>query len=105
MVEQVPEIPPAEQANPEEDITFPLSPAQVSDRYIDYAMKVGESIWRQATAKLAEEQFDCTTDGLRDFLQQVQRRSEIMGWDNSILAIPKIKDEPLGKTNDFFALW
>ena len=44
MVEQVPEIPPAEQANPEEDITFALSPAQVSDRYIDYAMKAGESI-------------------------------------------------------------
>ena len=97
MAEQVPEQP----AGPE--TLFSLTPAGVSNTLIDYSTKAGESLWRQATAKLAEEPFDCTADGLRDFLQQVQRRSEIMGWDNSVLVIPKDPNDVTGPASDFFA--
>lgn len=81
---------------------FALTPAQVNNDYIDYGTKAGENLWKQATLKLAEEPFDCTADGLRDFLQQVQRRAEIMGWDNSVLTIPRDIDNPVGPSDDFF---
>ena len=66
MAEPVPEVPGQQPAGPE--TTFALTPAGASHECIDYAVKSGESLWRQATTKLTEELFDCIADGLRDFL-------------------------------------
>ena len=99
MAEAVPENPAA--ADPFKK--WALSPGQLTDTFIEYGTKAGDSIWRDATAKLAEEPFDCTTDGLRDFLQLVKRRAQVMGWNNTILHIPVDMSDLLGASEDFFA--
>ena len=83
-------------------IPFALSPALATDDVIDYSSKTGATIWREATAKLAEESFDCDANSMRDFLELVRTRAETMGWDNSVLAIPRDPDHPEGEVIDFF---
>lgn len=83
-------------------IPFALSPALATDDVIDYSSKTGATIWREATAKLAEESFDCDANSMRDFLELVRTRAETMGWDNSVLAMPRDPDHPEGEVIDFF---
>lgn len=82
--------------------TFALSPALATDDVIDYTSKSGETLWREATAKLCEEAFDCDANNMRDFLELLRTRSETMGWDNSVLAIPTDPDHPEREVMDFF---
>jgi hypothetical protein len=80
---------------------FALSPARVSHDVIDYASKAGSSIWRSATQPLSEDLFDCTPEGLRDFLQLMGQRGNLMGWDSSVLFIPDDIANPVGVGKDF----
>ncbi len=81
---------------------FALSPALATDDVIDYSSKSGATIWREATAKLSDEAFDCDANSMRDFLELLRTRAETMGWDNSVLAIPSDPDHPEGEVKDFF---
>jgi hypothetical protein len=63
---------------------------------IDYASKAGSSIWCAATLPLSEDLFDCIPEGLRDFLQLMSQRGNVMGWDSSVLFIPDDSANPVG---------
>lgn len=96
---------PAETSQEEDTNTddfFALSPAGATRSVINYSTKSGDSLYRQATVKLADELFDCTADGLRDFLRQAERRSEVMGWDQSVLHIPNDFNDIAGPGINFF---
>ena len=96
----------AEEPVPQEEPrrrAYALTPAGLSYNTIDYGTKTGLALYRQATDKLADELFDCVADDLRHFLELVQRRSEEMGWDNSVLTVAKNPEDPLGPSDDFFA--
>jgi hypothetical protein len=55
---------------------------------IDYTTTAGQKLWNNATDKLSMELFDCESEGLRDFLELIRARSEVMGWSLSVLSIP-----------------
>jgi len=80
---------------------FALTPARATHDVIDYTTTLGINIWTTATRKLSEELFDCTPEGLRDFLQLVEQRGNIMGWDNSVLWVPNDPAQPAGAGKEF----
>ena len=82
--------------------TFALSPAKATSSIIRYGSKYGTSLWKEATEPLTKgEGFDCTPEGLRDFLELVSFRGTIMGWDTSVLSIPEDPEVPEGSATDF----
>jgi hypothetical protein len=83
------------------NIPFALAPGMATNAVIDYTTTSGQKVWDKATAKLAEEQFDCDSEGLRDFLELVRARAEVQGWNNSVLAIPVDIANQLGDAQDF----
>jgi hypothetical protein len=80
---------------------FALTPARASHNVIDYNTKQGWSIWISLTKPLAKDLFDCTPEGLRDFLELVSQRGSVMGWDTSVLFIPDDPANPTGPGKDF----
>jgi len=83
------------------NVQFSLAPGVATNAVIDYTTTSGQKVWDKATAKLAEEQFDCDSEGLRDFLELVRARAEVQGWNVSVLSIPVDVANPLGATQDF----
>lgn len=81
---------------------FALSPALSDNDVLDFKSKHGIGIWKSGTAKLSEELFDCNSEGLRDFLELVQHRGQVMNWD-SVLDIPVDNANVLGPTVNFIA--
>jgi len=82
---------------------FALAPAMVNpDQPIDYSTSEGIKIFQKATRSLYsddKEAFDCTPDGLLDFLQLVKDRSLMMNYE-VIFKIPDKSVEP-SVTRDF----
>jgi hypothetical protein len=70
---------------------------------IDYTTTAGQKLWNNATDKLSVELFDCESEGLRDFLELIRARSEVMGWSLSVLSIPVDVNDNLGDTQDFLS--
>jgi hypothetical protein len=84
-----------------DDVPFALTPARATDEVIDYRSKQGSSIWDKGKAKLSGEPFDCTPEGLRDFLELLQTRGGEMGWDTSVLGIPDDYNDMTGPSKDY----
>ena len=80
---------------------FSLSPGMATNDVIDYTTTAGQKVWEKATAKLSDELYDCESEGLRDFLELVRARGEVMGWNLSILSIPVDVNDQLGDAQDF----
>jgi hypothetical protein len=64
---------------------------------------VGRKLYRykSATAKVAEELYDCKPDGLYQLLQSLSDQARAFGWANDIGGIPHIPedtDDPLSDT-------
>ena len=63
-------------------IPFALVPAQATHDVIDYRTREGQSLFWYATQNLycePSEMFDCDPDGLMDFIQLVEDRSNMLG--------------------------
>lgn len=83
-------------------VVFSETPGGASNAIIDYNTKEGKAIWKAATETLSlTDKFDCTPEGLRDFLKLVQLRAWEFGWDQSVLDIPIDPTDPLGDTLPF----
>jgi hypothetical protein len=80
---------------------FSLSPGMATNDVIDYTTTAGQKVWEKAVEKLSDELFDCDSEGLRDFLELIRARGEVMGWNLSILSIPVDVNDPLGDAQDF----
>lgn len=80
---------------------FSLTPGMATLDVIDYNTAAGTKVWNNATSKLSDELFDCDSEGLRDFLELIRARSEVMGWNLSVLSIPVDVNDNLGDTQDF----
>lgn len=71
-------------------VPFALVPAQASQGVLDYSRAEGVKTFQSATRSLysdSSELFNCDIDGLWDFLQLVEQRSSMMGFQ-SIYEIP-----------------
>ena len=80
---------------------FALTPAIAVVGIIDYNTNVGRKLYELATAKVAEELYDCKPDGLYQFLQSLSDRARAFGWDNEIdgiLQIPEDPNDPMSET-------
>lgn len=88
-------------AAPAPATTFALTPATATNDVIDYSTKHGSILWDRGSAKLSDEPFDCTPEGLRDFLELLRKRSKIMGWDTSVLAVPDDASNLTGDAKDY----
>jgi hypothetical protein len=85
------------------NVNFSLSPGMATTNVIDYTTTAGQKLWNNATDKLSVELFDCESEGLRDFLELIRARSEVMGWSLSVLSIPVDVNDNLGDTQDFLS--
>ncbi len=84
-------------------IQFALAPAMInSNTVIDYSTPDGIKLFETATHGLYKEtsdMFDCTPDGLEDFLQRVKDRSQMMAY-HEIYQITDNSSNP-GVNRDF----
>ena len=70
------------------EIPFALVPAQATHNVIDYRTREGQSLFRSATQNLyreSSEMFNCDPDGLMDFIQLVEDRNNMMGYQDLFL--------------------
>ena len=65
---------------------FSITPARHGAGFIDYGTKAGKELYYRATAALPGDKFDCTADGLQDFLRRLRFRANEMGWTETILS-------------------
>lgn len=82
---------------------FALVPARASTAAIDYSTSEGIKLFNTATASLyksGDDRFDCEADGLPDFLQLVEDRSSMLGYD-AIFSIPEDVEDPKSRTRNF----
>ena len=71
---------------------FSLTPYNMSNAIIDYSTPEGRKHYDRAAEKLNEVKFDCQSDNLRSFLEDLARRANTFGWSApgvGILQIPK----------------
>ena len=72
---------------------FALTPALANNQVLDYNQPSAIKLYHKATAKLDKE-YDCTSSGLKTFLDQINDRALAYGWTH-ILDIPEDIDSPL----------
>ena len=69
-------------------ISFALVPSQATHYVIDYCTREGQLLFRSATQNLyseSSEMFDCDPDRLMDFIQLVEDRSNVLGYQDLFL--------------------
>ena len=69
-------------------IPYTLVPAQATHDVIDYRTREDQSLFRSATHNLyskTSEMFDCDPDRLMDFIQLVEDRSNMLGYQDLFL--------------------
>jgi hypothetical protein len=71
---------------------FALTPTVAVVRVINFNTSVGRKLYESATAKIAEELYDCKPDGLYQFLQLLSNRARAFGWDDKVGGILQIPE-------------
>ena len=66
---------------------FALTPYQAVRGIINYGTLGGRKYYERATAPLIDNKFDCQSDGLWSFLEDIDRRASVFAWDTGILSI------------------
>ena len=59
---------------------------------LDQGSKEGKIRWEKSTKPLADELYDCSTDGFYQFMQDLRVRADVFGWNgskHSVLMIPE----------------
>lgn len=87
----------------QQPVVFAMAPARISIDILDYSTKAGKDQYYKATAPLSskEDNYDCSPDGLTNFLQLLRRRALEMGWEDTILLIPDDVNNLTGTAKDF----
>ncbi len=85
------------QANPR----FALTPALAGHDILDYTSAAGAKTFEAAIRHLNEVHYDCTSKGLRNFLEDTAERAANFGWNISILDIPDDVTNVLGPSKNF----
>jgi hypothetical protein len=78
-------------------MAFALTPATAVEGVLDYTSREGSKIYSSATKALSEDLYDCTPDGLFNFLETLGDRAAECGWlleDIGILYIPEDPANP-----------
>jgi hypothetical protein len=91
-------------ATTQQPVVFAMAPARISVDILDYSTKAGKDQYYKATAPLSpkEDNYDCSPDGLTNFLQLLRRRALEMGWEDTILLIPDdVKNLLTGTAKNF----
>ena len=91
------------QANP---VAFSLTPYNMGTNVLDYSTSEGRKHYDRATEKLNEIKYDCQSDNLRSFLEDLARRANAFGWSTpttGILQIPKDLNDPTQGYYDLLA--
>ena len=76
---------------------FSLTPYNMGNNILDYSTPEGRKHYDRATEKLNEVKYDCQSDNLRSFLEDLTRRANAFGWSmqaTGILQIPKVLNDP-----------
>ena len=83
-------------------VVFALSPTASIQGVIDYLTSKGRKIRGSATHKLSEDQFDCVSEDLTQFLDDLEDRASQFGWSNydGILDIPIDPADPIADTEN-----
>jgi hypothetical protein len=71
---------------------------------LDYSTKVAASLYKDATSELSEDLYDCSPDGLIQFIISVKVRAEAFGWsetDRVLWIVPKDGDKKINLTTDY----
>ena len=88
------------------NVPFALVPARAhADNIINYATSAGQRLFAAATKNLyseSSEMFDCDPDGLMDFIQLVEDRSNLLGY-HGIFQIPDDINAGHPDTKDFLS--
>lgn len=75
-----------------------------ANHLIDFSTKHGHAIWSKATKPLwSNESFDCTPEGLRDFLSCLRARGNEQGWTKTIFSIQEDLDSSASIKKDLLA--
>ena len=87
----------------QQPVVFAMAPARLSVNILDYSTKAGKDQYYKATASLSpkEDNYDCSPDGLTNFLQLLRRRALEMGWEDTILLIPDDVNNLTGTAKNF----
>ena len=83
-----PPNPPDQRQSPRPVVTFARTPAQAATGIIDYGSRMGERLYQSATAKVDEDRYDGSADGLFPMLGLIRERARKFGWDQGIMRIP-----------------
>eukprot|EP00978_Attheya_sp_CCMP212_P044615 scaffold316328_cov28-Attheya_sp.AAC.1 len=75
-------------------MAFALTPAMAITGVLDLAAREGSKIYSSATKGLSEELYDCTPDGLFDFLETLGDRGHECGWSLEDVGILYIPEDP-----------
>ena len=84
-------------APPEPRVAFARTPAQATTGIIDYSTRMGERLYQLATAKVDEERYDGSAEGLFPVIELIKERARKFGWDKGIMMIP----DPMGGPNKY----
>jgi hypothetical protein len=69
------------------NIRFAFAPALAIKGLLDFSKSEHVKIFRGAIKPVSEAPFDCKADGLHQFLEDVHKRADEMGWTKGILRI------------------
>ena len=93
-------------AGPVPPIAFSLTPYNLGNTILDYRTPEGRKHYDRATQQLNEIKYDCQSDNLRSFLEDLGRRADAFGWSTpttGILQIPKDLNDPTQGHYDLLA--
>ena len=72
---------------------FALTPYQATRGIINYHATEGRKFYAKATSKLSDKNFGCTSDELLTFLEDLARRANEFGWNETQVGILEIPDQ------------
>ena len=76
---------------------FSLTPYNMGTNVLDYPTSEGGKHYDRATERLNEIKYDCQSENLQSFLEDLSRRANAFGWSTpttGILQIPKELNDP-----------
>ena len=75
-------------------VPFALNPAQATVGVIDFTRESNVKLHKRATSRLSEDLFDCVPEDLNHFLKLLGDRSSEFSWNDPIVGIMMIPENP-----------
>ena len=93
-------VPPPVAEVPQARARFSLTPALAGHEILDYTTAAGAKTFEAAIKPLSETRYECTSKGLRNFLEDIAERAANFGWNITVLDIPNDANDVLGTTKN-----